>query len=52
MNSEKKEVLYNKYCQTCEHWEDGKEIPFCDECLEVAVRTGTEKPLKYKEKGT
>lgn len=47
---EVKEVRFDKYCPTCGHWENGKEIIFCDECLEVGMREGTEKPLKWTEK--
>jgi hypothetical protein len=46
-NSENKEVRFDKYCQTCRYWRDGKEIQWCDECLEESMRCGTEVPLKY-----
>lgn len=49
-NSDDKEVRYDKYCKTCTHWENGKEIPFCDECLEESTRYGTEVPLKWEKK--
>lgn len=48
--SEIKEVRFDKYCKNCAHWENGKEIPYCDDCLEEFVREGTEVPVKWEKK--
>jgi len=45
-----KEVRFDKYCESCKHWSDGKEIIYCDECLEESMRYGTEVPLKWEKK--
>lgn len=49
-DSELKETRFDKYCETCKYWAEGKEIPWCDECLEESMRQGTEKPLKWEKK--
>lgn len=49
-DSDKKVVRFDVYCEKCEYWNDGKEIPYCDDCLQVSMRHGTEKPVKFKEK--
>lgn len=49
-DSEIKEVRFDKYCESCKNWNDGKELPVCDECLEKFTRRGTEKPLKWEKK--
>ena len=46
---ENKEVRYDKYCIKCIRWNNGKETPECDECLEESTRYGTEKPLRFEE---
>jgi len=48
-DSDIKEVRYDKYCETCKHWNNGEEIPFCDECLEESMRNGTEVPSKWEK---
>lgn len=47
-DSELKEVRFDIYCPTCKHWHNGKEIQYCDDCLEEFMREGTEKPLKWE----
>jgi hypothetical protein len=49
-DSENKEVRYDKYCESCKYWADGKEIPDCDDCLEESMRMGTEVPVKWEKK--
>lgn len=49
-DSQLKEVRFDLYCKTCKYWNEGKEIPYCDNCLEESVREGTIKPLKWEEK--
>lgn len=48
-DSENKEVRFDIYCPQCKYWEDGKEIFWCDDCLEESMRQGTEKPIKYEK---
>lgn len=48
-DADSKEVRFDKYCPKCNHWNNGKESPRCDECLEEPTRIGTEKPLYYEE---
>lgn len=45
-----KEVYFEKYCKTCEHW--GKtpaEDPCCD-CLDEPVNQYSHKPVRYEER--
>jgi hypothetical protein len=49
-NSENKEVKFVVYCPKCKNWNDGKDLPVCDDCLEEFMREGTEKPLRFEEK--
>lgn len=49
-NSENKEVRFDKYCSKCAHWENGTEVQYCDDCLEVPLRRGTEVPIKWEKK--
>ena len=48
-DSELKEVRFDKYCKTCKHYilEEYKDP--CNECLEIGMREGTEKPDRYVE---
>lgn len=47
-DSEIKEVRFDKYCPSCKHWNNGKEVVWCDDCLEESMREGTEKPIKWE----
>lgn len=47
--NEEKEVLFWKYCPSCEHWEvDQSEEPCCS-CLDEVTNYHSVKPVKYKE---
>lgn len=50
MDSDNKEVRFDIYCQTCKHWNLNEVKDPCNECLEVAMREGTEKPDKWEKK--
>lgn len=46
-----KEVKFSEFCPNCmwkEKEEDGSDP--CESCLEVGARTGTVKPVNFKEK--
>ena len=46
---ELKEVRFNKYCKKC-RWDDRNEVyDPCNDCLEISMREGTEKPYYYEE---
>ena len=49
-DSEKKEVRFDKYCQSCKYWDEGSEYCVtCDQCLEESMRDGTEVPIRYEK---
>ena len=47
---ELKEVRFDIWCPVCEHCDLDEKYTPCNECLEVGMREGTEKPEKFKEK--
>lgn len=44
------EVNFVGYCPKCEFKENKGHMEPCNECLETPGRSGTMKPLKFKEK--
>ena len=50
MDSNLKEVDFNKYCETCKNKDLKEHFDPCNDCLEVGAREGTEKPECWKEK--
>ena len=45
-----KEVMYGKYCPTCQFKDVDEANEPCEECLEQFFRDGSEKPVKYVAK--
>lgn len=52
MVNEEKEVRFDKWCPKCENEKLTERDEPCSECLCVPVNLHTDKPIKYKEKGT
>ena len=49
---EYKEVYFDQYCQTCEHWsKEDTEAP-CRHCLDEPINLYSHKPVKWEEKTT
>lgn len=49
-DSEFREILFGKYCPTCEHSDKPEEQIPCCYCLEEPLGSYSEKPSKYEEK--
>lgn len=51
MDEKYKIVEYDKYCSTCEHYNNGEtdniKDDICDECLEESGRVNSHKPKNY-----
>lgn len=43
-DSELKEVRFTTYCKTCKYQKRHEAQDPCNECLEIGMREGTEKP--------
>ena len=39
-----KEVRFDIYCRSCKFWNASASNDPCNECLEIGMREGTEKP--------
>lgn len=50
MDSDYKEVYFDEYCKTCEHWETQDTDEPCAGCLENPINLYSHKPVNYKEK--
>ena len=48
-DSELKEVRFDVYCRSCKYHKYREEQDPCNECLEVGMREGTEKPENWEE---
>lgn len=48
-DSNMKEVDFSKYCETCKYGELEEKYDPCNDCLDICVREGTEKPECYEE---
>lgn len=49
-DSELKEVRFDIYCKKCKHERKKDYEDPCNDCLEVGMREGTEKPEKWEER--
>ena len=49
---EEKEFMvdFEKYCKTCKHEKLKENCDPCNDCLDYAVNTNSEKPVHYEEK--
>lgn len=45
-----KAVYFDKYCQTCVHFDLKETDDPCDECLSEPVNLYSHKPVKWEEK--
>lgn len=45
-----KEVLFDKYCVECEHFEKNEEDDPCCDCLSQGWNEDSHKPVEFKEK--
>jgi hypothetical protein len=45
-----KEVLFDKYCKTCEHDILPESEHPCNDCLDNPINTYSHKPVNWKEK--
>ena len=45
-----KEVFYDKYCKTCEHFSLSEDKDPCHDCLNEPVNTYSHKPVYWEEK--
>lgn len=52
MVGDNKEVFFDVYCQTCEHFADSEVDPEspCYDCIEVPVNQDSHKPVNWSEK--
>lgn len=50
MENTYKEVYFDKYCKTCEHFDKMEIEDPCCECLEECVNVNSHKPVMWKEK--
>ena len=48
-DSELKEVRFDIWCQKCRHRNKNEAQDPCNECLEVGMREGSEKPENWEE---
>ena len=48
-SSEFKEVDFKHYCQKCKYRDLQEKMDPCNECLEVGMREGTNKPEYFTE---
>lgn len=49
MDSEYKEVYFDKYCSTCKHKPVKDDEEPCDECLSEPINLYSHKPIKWEE---
>lgn len=49
-NSEFKEVDFKTYCKKCKYRDIKEKMDPCNDCLEVGMREGTNKPEHFEEK--
>lgn len=45
-----KHVEFDKWCESCKHYEKPESEPPCDECLDVPAREGSHKPEYWTSK--
>lgn len=50
MDSDYKEILFNKYCPTCVYKNVAEEAWPCSECLDYTCNLNSSKPVKYIDK--
>lgn len=52
MEGDNKEVFFDVYCPTCEHWSENENDPesACWDCLEAPVNQDSHKPINWVEK--
>lgn len=50
MEDNLKEVYFDQYCKSCEHWEKKDWEDPCNECLAVPANVCSHKPVNYEEK--
>lgn len=48
-NYDYKEVYFNEYCKTCEHWKVKDTENPCNECLDNPINLHSHKPVNYKK---
>lgn len=49
-DSDLKEVRFDRWCKSCEHFRRPQAQEPCNQCLTKGMRFGTEKPEQYKER--
>lgn len=49
LDSEMKEVYFDKYCSTCAHKEIAEDEEPCFECLAEPVNLHSHKPVRYEK---
>lgn len=47
METELKEVYYDKYCKTCKHKDEAESCDKCNECLNQPYNINSHKPINY-----
>lgn len=47
METEIKEVYYDKYCKTCKHKDEAESCNKCNECLNQPYNINSHKPINY-----
>ncbi len=49
MEGDNKEVFFDVYCPTCEHWSENENDPesACWDCLEAPVNQDSHKPINW-----
>lgn len=52
MIGDNKEVLFNKFCPQCKHFEDNESDPEspCFDCLDTPVNQDSTKPINFESK--
>ena len=50
MEGDLREVHFDKYCKTCEHWTKKECEDPCNDCLSIPANVDTHEPVFYKEK--
>lgn len=50
IDNEYREVLFDKYCETCKHRGVKETEDPCNECLENPMNLYSQKPVKWEEK--
>lgn len=48
-NNTYKEVYFDEYCKTCEHFEKEAEEDPCYDCLSEPTNLNSHKPVKWEE---